>query len=646
MKRYVLAAAVLSLCLAPFATADFTAPPPLRVDDPPPAEATSPGGASVSYNVKAFDGETGIPASCNPGGSGTGDFTVTYPYPLGSTPVTCTATLLDSSVVSKNITVTVTDTTPPAVTAPANVTASTTDASGTNVTFPNASATDIVDGSLPAPCSPGSGSKFPVGTTTVTCSATDSHGNTGHASFTVTVTFNDTTAPTFTPNPPPNISQTTPNPGGATVNYSVSATDDSGSPPTVNCSPSSGSTFPVGSTTVNCTAHDAANNNASASFTVTLTLVDTTPPTFSNVPGTITVEANGPAGSIVNFTKPTATDAIDGPIAAVTCAPPSGSTFGLGTTTVTCSATDAHGNKGTVSFSIHVVDTTKPSLIVPADRSIYANTPSGIYSGDDGAAAFVNGASALDLVDPHPTISNDAPAFFAVGTHVVTFIAHDASGNSSSPRSATLNVLPMPPAGTPPLPAPPARRPPEDVHGLKAEAGDARVRLSWQLPDGVDHVVVSRSLTAGGAPQVVYTGKAESFTDRRVVNGLEYRYVVVSFNASGDPSAGVAAVALPKPTLLRTPKDGAKLKKPPKLVWVRNAEASYYNLQLFRGNVKILSVWPVKTALLLKKSWKYQHHSYKLSPGVYRWYVWPGFGSRKAADYGEMLGFSSFQIVR
>jgi hypothetical protein len=111
-------------------------------------------------------------------------------------------------------------------------------------------------------------------------------------------------------------------------------------------------------------------------------------------------------------------------------------------------------------------------------------------------------------------------------------------------------------------------------------------------------------------------------------------------------SAGVAAVALPMRSLLKSPKDGARLRKPPKLVWAKNSEATYYNVQLFRGNVKILSKWPLDTAFLLQKKWKYQTRTYTLTPGVYRWYVWPGFGARAAVDYGEMLGFSSFQIVR
>jgi hypothetical protein len=170
--------------------------------------------------------------------------------------------------------------------------------------------------------------------------------------------------------------------------------------------------------------------------------------------------------------------------------------------------------------------------------------------------------------------------------------------------------------------------------------------LSWQTPNGVDHVVISRSLSLGGDAQVVYTGSGEAFLDRRVVNTLEYRYLVVSVDPAGLASAGVAASARPKPTLLKAPKDGARLRKAPKLRWAANSEAGYYNVQLFRGNKKILSIWPVKTAATLKNKWKYQGHAYKLSSGVYRWYVWPEFGARKAVDYGEMLGFSTFQIVR
>lgn len=58
--------------------------------------------------------------------------------------------------------------------------------------------------------------------------------------------------------------------GGAVVGYTVNATDDVDPNPTVVCAPTSGSVFPIGTTTVTCTATDASGNGASGSFTVTV----------------------------------------------------------------------------------------------------------------------------------------------------------------------------------------------------------------------------------------------------------------------------------------------------------------------------------------------------------------------------------------
>src|SRR6266540_3848992 len=84
------------------------------------------------------------------------------------------------------------------------------------------------------------------------------------------------------------------------------------------------------------------------------------PPTMT-VPGDVTVEAAGPDGAIVEFPHPTASDRVDGPVEAG-CKPLSGGTFPLGTTKVTCSAVDSHGNEGTGSFDVNVRDTTPPKI--------------------------------------------------------------------------------------------------------------------------------------------------------------------------------------------------------------------------------------------------------------------------------------------
>src|SRR5207247_5231634 len=114
----------------------------------------------------------------------------------------------------------------------------------------------------------------------------------------------------------------------------------------------------------NCSATDAHLNTASGSFNVTV--VDTTPPVVT-VPANKTLEATSAAGRVVSFSGDvSASDIVDGAITP-TCLPASGSSFALGTTTVTCTATDASGNHASKTFKVTVVDTTPPVLTVPAD---------------------------------------------------------------------------------------------------------------------------------------------------------------------------------------------------------------------------------------------------------------------------------------
>ena len=146
---------------------------------------------------------------------------------------------------------------------------------------------------------------------------------------------------------------------GATYTYTnPTATDQEGAP-TVVCAPASGSTFPLGVTTVTCTATDVTsgqNQQIQTSFTVTV--VDTTPPSLS-VPGDVQAEATSAAGATVTYGAASAVDLVDGPVTP-TCAPVSGGTFPLGTTPVHCTATDAHGNSKSATFKVIVVDTTPP----------------------------------------------------------------------------------------------------------------------------------------------------------------------------------------------------------------------------------------------------------------------------------------------
>lgn len=217
---------------------------------------------------------------------------------------------------------------------------------GAVVNFPNPAVSRSCPG-VNVSCSPASGSLFPVGDTTVTCTATDICGGIAECSFTVTV--NDTEPPKIQC---PNDITKANDPGecGAMVTFHPTVTDNCPGV-TFSCSPASGSFFPVGTTSVTCTATDASGNKATCSFTVTVT--DTEPPII-NCPADITV-AIPPCHvePIINFTAPTASDNCG--VASVTCIPSSGSIFDVGTTTVTCTATDIHGNSSTCNFYVTVV---------------------------------------------------------------------------------------------------------------------------------------------------------------------------------------------------------------------------------------------------------------------------------------------------
>jgi hypothetical protein len=187
------------------------------------------------------------------------------------------------------------------------------------------------------------------GSKSFTVTATDNVGNVETVTRNYTV-VNPNTAPELTVPADKTVEAT--KAAGADVTYTVSAQDaqDGDLTSEVECSPASGNTFPLGTTTVNCSVTDSGGLSDSGSFTVTV--VDTTPPNIANHDD-ITAEATGPGGAHVDYTEPDATDAVDGNVS-VTCTPASGSLFSAGTTTVNCEATDAHNNKATGSFTVTV----------------------------------------------------------------------------------------------------------------------------------------------------------------------------------------------------------------------------------------------------------------------------------------------------
>jgi hypothetical protein len=380
-----------------------------------------------------------------------------------------------------------------------------------------------------------------------------------------------------------------------------------------------------------------------------------------SLPGDRLVEAVGPSGTKVTFAVSATSDGEPLAPTLIACSPASGSIFPLGRTIVTCTAHDSTGASASGSFAVTVADTIPPELTVPRPLTITSGVP--VPAADPRLTVFAGGATAHDIVDAKPVVTGpQLPSAIPLGKTEFEFTARDAAGNVARATSS-VTVLrpgeappPEPPTGAPSSPsaapspsATPDRIPPANVRLTSVRPGDGRVTLDWALPSDADlsHVELRRSTTeAGAARQLVYSGRGTTFTDRGLTNGVDYQFLFVTLDRSGNRARGIIVVATPKPSLLLAPKDGAVVRAPPLLRWTPVPTATYYNVQLHRAGKKILSVWPRTTRFRLSRSWRFGGTSFRLTPGSYRWYVWAGVGARVQKQYGPLLGEGVFVVQR
>jgi hypothetical protein len=160
------------------------------------------------------------------------------------------------------------------------------------------------------------------------------------------------------------------------------------------------------------------------------------------VPANVVTEATGPSGAAVGYVAE-ANDYEEGTLP-TTCLPAPGSVFPLGTTAVSCSASDAFAVTAGESFTVTVVDTTAPVVTAPAPLTTPATEAGGARLGSSPPlAAWLASATASDLVDAAlvaitPQVNGapvDGATLFPVGTTTVTFAFRDASGNTATATS-------------------------------------------------------------------------------------------------------------------------------------------------------------------------------------------------------------------
>ncbi len=322
-------------------------------------------------------------------------------------------------------------------------------------------------------------------------------------SSSISITVADNTPPVIAC--PVNI--TTPTTSGciAAVNYPLpTATENCGVPSlTRMAGPVTGGNFTLGTTTVTYRATDAAGNQSTCSFTVTV--VDTVRPTIA-CPANLTVNAAlGSCGANVTYTS-ISNDNCSAPTVMSTNA--SGSFFPIGTTPVTLTATDGAGNTRTCTFQVTVVDNQPPVIACPANIGVNA----------------APGACTATVIFPTMVVSDNcgaptvsyAPASgsnFSVGTTTVTASASDGTNTSTCTFTVTVTDTQVPVLNGCP-----------SNITVQAALSATGSNVNWTAPTASDNCGVSSLVrTMGQAPSTFFLIGTHAIQYRVTdVNGLTW----------------------------------------------------------------------------------------------------------------------------
>jgi hypothetical protein len=313
------------------------------------------------------------------------------------------------------------------------------------VSIDNGSSDPDSDGLVITQSPPG---PYPIGSTKVLLTVTDSHGLSSTCDGVVTV--RDMSPPAIVC-PGDMTHDTDPSQCGAVVTFPLpAATDPCSGVTNVACTPSSGSFFPVGVTTVQCTAADSAGNVARCTFNVTVR--DTQAPAIECDSISVT-NAHDAWTSIVTF-SPVVSD--NCPEVTSSCRPSSGAVFNLGTNAVTCSATDKAGNSSECQFKVIVFPGNAPPVprIQVSPLALFPGNTNLIVIAPDGQTAMVtfDGSKSSDPDDAsfHYYWYEEANLFstnvvatksLSPGSHIITLLLDDTFPLGTNSLSVTVGVI-------------------------------------------------------------------------------------------------------------------------------------------------------------------------------------------------------------
>jgi hypothetical protein len=209
-----------------------------------------------------------------------------------------------------------------------------------------------------------------------------------------------------------------------------------GSSPATGINDASLEVFQFGVTTVTYNIRDNLGNNASCSFTVTIT--DSQPPQLI-CPPDITVNNNpGLCSAVVNdFGFMSAWDNCSGITLELISGLPRKSAFPVGTTTNVFKFTDAAGNSSTCTFKINVIDNENPVINCPSNITV--NTSPGLCNANVTVplVTATDNCSIISITNNFNGGGANASGVYPLGTTTVTYTATDSANKTTT---CSLNV--------------------------------------------------------------------------------------------------------------------------------------------------------------------------------------------------------------
>lgn len=181
------------------------------------------------------------------------------------------------------------------------------------------------------------------------------------------------------------------------------------------------------------------------------------------------------------------------------------------------------------------------------------------------------------------------------------------------------------------------------LRGLTVDTGDGFAKITVSVAADASMIEIARVPGLKGSKRtVVYRGRARTFTDRKVKNGVKYWYAVRALDEAGNDMLK-AVSALPRLPVF-APKLGSVVSGPPLVAWTPVRKARFYNLQVYVGSTKVFTTWLTQTRYRLPRAWQFEGAQRELVAGRYRVLIWPAFGTRSKPRYGKLLGTTSFVI--